>query len=118
MELSDFGAFYERTYGTAYRTALGIVRDAALAADVTQEAYVAAYRHRHRYRGEAPSTAWLHRIVVNQALAVVRLRRATVRDLSPTISPDHAGGSASRLAIFEALDVLPARQRAAVILRY
>ena len=58
LELSDFGAFYERTYDTAYRTALGIVREPALAADVTQEAYVAAYRNRHRYRGDAPSTAW------------------------------------------------------------
>jgi len=43
QEISDFGAFYERTYDTAYRTALGIVREPALAADVTQEAYVAAY---------------------------------------------------------------------------
>ena len=77
LELSDFGAFYERTYDPAYRTALGIVRDPALAADVTQEAYVAAYRHRHRYRGDAPSAAWLHRIVVNQALPALRRRRAT-----------------------------------------
>src|SRR5687767_8337859 len=90
LEVSDFGAFYERTYDSAYRTALGIVRDPALAADVTQEAYVAAFRHRHRYRGEAPSTAWLHRIVVNQALAALRRRRAIppVRDLSPSMAPD------------------------------
>src|SRR6476646_12088944 len=89
LEISDFGAFYERTYDTAYRTALGIVRDPALAADVTQEAYVAAYRHRHRYRGEAPSTAWLHRIVVNQALAALRRRRPIqpVRDISPWMAP-------------------------------
>src|SRR5688500_10869565 len=120
LEISDFGAFYERTYDTAYRTALGIVRDPALAADVTQEAYVGAYRHRHRYRGEAPSTAWLHRIVGNQALAALRRRRAThpVRDLSSSMAPDLAGGSVARLALLQALDVLPARQRAAVILRY
>jgi len=42
LEIADFGAFYERTYDTAYRTALGIIREPALAADVTQEAYVAA----------------------------------------------------------------------------
>ena len=119
LEISDFGAFYERTYNSAYRTALGIVRDPALAADVTQEAYVAAYRHRHRYRGEAPSTVWLHRIVVNQAFAALRRRRATpVRDLSPWMAPDLAGGSVARLTLLQALDVLPARQRAAVILRY
>ena len=120
LEVSDFGTFYERTYDTAYRTALGIIREPALAADVTQEAYVAAYRHRDRYRGEAPSSAWLHRIVVNQALSALRRRRAIppVRDLSPWMAPDHAGGSVARLALFQALEVLSARQRAAVILRY
>jgi RNA polymerase sigma factor (sigma-70 family) len=76
LELSDFGGFYERTYGKAYRTALGIVRDPSIAADVTQEAYVAAYRSRDRFRGDAPSEAWLHRILVNQALAALRGRRA------------------------------------------
>ena len=119
-ELSDFGAFYERTYDTAFRTALGIVRDPALAADVTQDAFVAAYRHRHRYRGDAPSTAWLHRIIVNQALAALRRRRPTppVGDLSPWTAPDDAGGTVARMALLQALDTLPARHRAAVILRY
>jgi RNA polymerase sigma-70 factor (ECF subfamily) len=120
QELSDFGGFYERTYHAAYRTALGIVRDPALAADVTQEAYVAAYRHRDRFRGEAPSTAWLHRIVVNQALATQRRRRTSspVVDLSLLMAPDGAGHSVTRLAVFQALDRLPAQQRAAVVLRY
>jgi RNA polymerase sigma-70 factor (ECF subfamily) len=120
LEIADFGAFYERTYTTAYRTALGIVRQPALAADVTQEAYVAAYRHRYRYRGDAPSAAWLHRILVNQALAALRRRRVAtpIRDLSASMTADHAGGSVARLALFQALEVLPPRQRAAVILRY
>ena len=120
LEISDFSAFYERTYDTAYRTALGIVRDPGLAADATQEAYVAAYRHRDRYRGEAPSTAWLHRILVNQALLVLRRNRVAkpVRDISPWMASDHAGGSVARIAVLQALEVLPARQRAAVILRY
>lgn len=120
LEIADFGAFYERTYDTAYRTALGIVRDHALAADVTQEAYVAAYQHRDRFRGEAPSGAWLHRIVVNQALSALRRRRPAPRgsDLSPLMAPDEAKGTVARLALFQALDALPPRQRAAVILRY
>jgi RNA polymerase sigma-70 factor (ECF subfamily) len=120
LEISDFGAFYERTYDLAYRTALGIVREPALAADVTQEAYVAAYRHRRRYRGDAPSAAWLHRIVVNQALSALRRRRAArpVDDFSVWSAPDDAGGTVVRMALLQALDALPARQRAAVILRY
>ncbi len=119
LEIADFGAFYERTYDGAYRTALGIVREPTLAADVTQEAYVAAYRHRDRFRGEAPSVAWLYRIVVNQALAALRRRRPIlVVDLSPSMSPDDATGTVARLAVFHALDALPARHRAAVVLRY
>jgi RNA polymerase sigma-70 factor (ECF subfamily) len=120
LEIADFGAFYERTYDIAYRTALGVVRDPALAADLTQEAYVAAYRQRDRFRGEAPSAAWLHRIVVNQALAALRRRRTAPRgsDLSAWVASDHAKGTIARLAIFDALDALPARHRAAVILRY
>jgi RNA polymerase sigma factor (sigma-70 family) len=34
------------------------------------------------------------------------------------ITPDDAAGTTRRLAIFDALDALPARHRAAVILRY
>lgn len=120
LEIEDFAAFYERTYDLAYRTALGIVRDHGLAADVTQEAYVSAYKHRNRFRGEAPSGAWLHRIVVNQALSVLRRRRAP--PAAPAIallgSSDDVARAASRLALYDALDILPPRQRAAVILRY
>jgi DNA-directed RNA polymerase specialized sigma24 family protein len=86
FRLADFGKFYERTYDVAYRTALGVVRDPALAADVTQDAYVAAYRHRDDFRGDAPSAAWLHRIVVNEALAARRRWTA----LRPESAPIHA----------------------------
>lgn len=119
-DLADFGTFYERTYQAAYRTALGIVRDAALAADVTQEAYVAAYRRREHFRGDAPGQAWLHRIVVNQALSAVRRRSPLVRDISPIDGgqADDVRSTTDRLALLTALDELSPRQRAAVILRY
>ena len=119
-DLADFGGFYERTYQVAFRTALGIVRDAALAADVTQDAYVTAYRHRDRFRGDAPGHAWLHRIVVNQALAAVRRPRPTIREivLGESGGGDDARATADRVTLFEALDQLSPRHRAAVVLRY
>jgi RNA polymerase sigma-70 factor (ECF subfamily) len=123
LEIADFGAFYERTYDLAYRTALGIVREPALAADVTQEAFISAYQSRGRFRGEAPSGAWLHKIVVNKALSAIR-RHPAMRDadsgadLTRFITPDNTTATTSRLAILGALDRLPARHRAAVILRY
>lgn len=120
LEIADFGAFYERTYDVAYRTALGIVRDPALAADVTQDAFVSAYRHKDRFRGDAPSGAWLHKIVINQALSAVRRRPQPRRDadLTPFIAPDDAARTTSRLALLDALDGLSPRHRAVVILRY
>jgi RNA polymerase sigma-70 factor, ECF subfamily len=119
-ELDDFGAFYERTYQAAFRTALGIVRDAALAADATQEAYVAAYEQRARFRGDAPGHAWLHRIVVNRCLMTLRRHRPMVREIEPADagSADATPGSTDRVAILAALDELSPQQRAAVVLRY
>jgi len=122
-ELEDFGAFYARTYPGAYRTALAIVRDPGLAADVTQDAYVSAYRDRGRFRGDAPSAAWFHRILVNAALAGLRRRSSRPREIAvddlPGRSPRDVASSASdRLSVLAALEQLDPRARAAVVLRY
>ena len=120
-EIADFGSFYERTYDGAYRTALGIVRDASLAADITQDAYVLAYRKRDRFRGDAPGYAWLHTIVVNQALSSLRRHRPKVAEVSVEdmgATGDIARAASDRVMLFAALDELSAKQRAAVVLRY
>lgn len=123
-ELADFARFYESTYPGAYRTALAIVRDAGLAADVTQESFVKAYRERHRFRGDAPVAAWLHRIVVNEALSGIRKRSHGPREIDmshawgATAGPGEVAGVADRVSILGALDVLTPRARAAVVLRY
>ena len=51
-EIDDFAAFYASAYQRAFRTARAIVGDAASADDVTQDAFVAAYRTRDRFRGD------------------------------------------------------------------
>jgi RNA polymerase sigma-70 factor (ECF subfamily) len=118
-DLTNFGAFYERTYQSAYRTALAIVRNGVLAADVTQDAYLAAYRHRDAFRGDSPSGVWLHRIVVNQALMVLRRRRPFVGELRvDELAPSADAAITTRMALFDALAELSPRHRAAVVLRY
>lgn len=125
-ELDDFERFYDRSYPGAYRTALAIVREPGLAADVTQEAYVKAFRERSRFRGEAPVSAWLHRIVVNEALAGIRQRSRRPREIDmASVWGDRDLGASSelarvpdRLAVLDALNVLTPKARAAIVLRY
>jgi RNA polymerase sigma-70 factor (ECF subfamily) len=61
-----------------YRLARATLRDDAEAEDALQEAYLAAYRHIDRFRGEAALSTWLSRLVLNECLA--RLRRNKRRD--------------------------------------
>jgi RNA polymerase sigma-70 factor, ECF subfamily len=120
-ELADFAAFYERTYPSSYRTALAICGDPGLAADVTQDAYLAAYRQRDGFRGAAPAGAWLHRILVRAAIAGLKNRRVTWLGPSepPSTEPPWSAPDAlAPLDLRRALDLLPATQRAAIVLRY
>jgi RNA polymerase sigma-70 factor, ECF subfamily len=120
--LEDFGDFYEATYDRAYRVAFAIVRDSGTAADVTHDAYVAAFRNRSRYRGDAPPVHWLLRIVVNRALDVatrrtrVRWSPLTLDAGTPTPSPEEA--AMRRDAIDALLAPLDPRQRAVLVLRH
>jgi RNA polymerase sigma-70 factor, ECF subfamily len=117
--LEDFGRFYEATYRHAFRVALGIVGDPTLADDVTQDAYVAAFRARGRFRGESPAEAWLLRIVANSAISAARRRRVRWTDPIPLdlVARERADVT-DRTAILGALATLPPEQRAAIVLRY
>jgi RNA polymerase sigma-70 factor (ECF subfamily) len=67
-----FELLMRRYNARLYRVARSIVKHDADAEDVLQEAYLAAYRAMHRFRGAAQLSTWLTRIVVNQALGRLR----------------------------------------------
>jgi RNA polymerase sigma-70 factor (ECF subfamily) len=104
-------------WGIARHT-LGSREDAA---DAVQDALIAAYRRAAGFRGDASVRTWLGRIVVNACID--RIRRDQVRrtvpwperDL-PGRRPDVAVEVATRLAVDEALALLPVAQRVAVVL--
>ena len=74
-ELGAFGGLLEEYGDRMYSIALRITGSPEEAEDATQDALLAAYQHRERFRGEASLTTWLYRIVVNVALQRVRTRR-------------------------------------------
>ncbi|MBK9030403.1 MAG: sigma-70 family RNA polymerase sigma factor [Myxococcales bacterium] len=90
-ELADGPAvsFTEDDRGFVYAVVRRIVRDEDAADDVTQDALLAAYRHRHTFRGQSRYRTWLYRVAVTSALSHLRRRRQ--RRAEATRSLDVAG---------------------------
>jgi RNA polymerase sigma-70 factor, ECF subfamily len=57
-----------------YALALRVTRDPDLAADAVQEAFATALEKEAGFRGEARFSTWLHRIVYNKAVDLLRRR--------------------------------------------
>lgn len=57
------------------------------AAEVTQEAFLAAYRHLPEFRGDSAFGSWVYRIAANFSLMRLRHRRVTSEIESPLESP-------------------------------
>jgi RNA polymerase sigma-70 factor (ECF subfamily) len=115
---SDPAWIAARALTVGRRTALGVLGDREAAADVAQEVAVTAVRKAAALRDPAALDAWLHRIAVRAALAEARRgrhRRAAELAHAERRAVAEPAGLAGALSL---LDGLPARQRAALTLRY
>ncbi|HEX4344318.1 MAG TPA: RNA polymerase sigma factor [Solirubrobacteraceae bacterium] len=112
-----------RALTVALRTAVGVLGDRQAAEDVAQEVAIIALRSASQLRDPDKLDAWLHRVAVRAALKEAR-RGAARRHAELTHGDDAAaaaGVSAAEADLGRAaalLAGLPARQRAAVALRY
>jgi len=110
----------------AFRTAFAVVGSAPDAEDVTQEAFVKAYRALGRFRRGSPFRPWLLRIVANEARNRSRAlgrRRAAESLAVPTVvdeaSPEsRALADEERRRLFAALTRLSQDDRLAIVGRY
>jgi RNA polymerase sigma-70 factor, ECF subfamily len=98
-----------------------ILRDRALAEDVTIETLLTAFERGGSIRDEASLRAWLLRVATNKALSVRRSGRRLV-DLSvvpdSSVPGDLGVEAADRISLLGAIAALPIQMRAAVVLRY
>jgi RNA polymerase sigma-70 factor (ECF subfamily) len=120
----DFIAdLFARHHGEIYRYLVRIVHDPELAADLTQDAFVKAFRAHGALHDRTQARAWLFQIARRVALDELRHRRV-VRFVpwageSPGAAPSaehvfmETCGSA---AVQRALDRIPERQRTALLL--
>ena len=121
-----FGTLFTRHKDRLWAVALRVTCDPDDAADALQEAMISAFRRAGDFRGESAVTTWLHRIVVNAALDLLRRRSSHSVGWSgdpddlPVTEPwqatDSAAVTESRLDIDAAMRTLPPPQRAALVL--
>jgi RNA polymerase sigma-70 factor (ECF subfamily) len=71
-----FGELYKRHQRKAYRTALRILRNQQDAEDAAQRAFQRALVNLQRFRENSTFATWLTRITINEALMLLRQRRA------------------------------------------
>ena len=86
-DLDAFEDLVRQYQADVWRFANHLTRDRALADDVTQEAFLRAYRFLGSYRGDAKFTSWLFRIVRNCGMDALRSRRSYLAKETPLPAP-------------------------------
>jgi RNA polymerase sigma-70 factor (ECF subfamily) len=134
-DATAYRALVEKYQDRVFAIVYGILRNREDAKDVTQEAFVKAYRSLEGFRLESSFYTWLYRIATNLAIDLTRRkkRRETSpyeegqasRDGTGAVAEIHHGDGPARLLerkqlyarIMDAMQQLPPDQRQVVLLR-
>jgi RNA polymerase sigma-70 factor (ECF subfamily) len=116
-------ALFNKHHNEIYAYLVRMLRDSELAADLTQDAFVKAYKNYDTLQKDDNARAWLYQIAHRVALDELR-RRKIIRMIPWTGEARGAAPSAERLAmdlrlsgpLERALASIPERQRAALLL--
>jgi RNA polymerase sigma factor (sigma-70 family) len=122
-----FGLLVGRHQRAALRTAFAVGGSESEAEDVTQEAFVKAFRALPRFREDLPLRPWLMQIVANEARNRRRsrgrrerlaVRAAAMGGHQPSSAEDLAIGAVNAAALRTALARLDDRDRTVIAFRY
>lgn len=121
-----FGTIFDLYHVRIYAYLRSLVRDAALAEDLTQDTFLKAYKAILRADLPEDFNAWLYAIATNTALSALRRRRLVswlpinnnreADAKSPVADPESVAGD--RDAVRRAIDRLPKADAACLLLRF
>jgi RNA polymerase sigma-70 factor (ECF subfamily) len=90
------GASFEALYGLhkrhVYALCLRMSGNEADAEDLTQEAFLQAYRKIVAFRGQSAFSTWLHRVAVNVVLSSLRRKGLLAVSLQEPLDPEQRDG--------------------------
>ena len=131
-DVAAFDALMARHETKVFNLCLWILSDRDEAADAAQDAFIRAYRHLKKFRGDCTFGAWVSRIAVNVARDALKKKRKRPRDFSslewddgPEFDPhDESARSAPeeiarrerQIAVRRALAQVPENYRTALVL--
>lgn len=131
-DYSAFEKLVERHKKRAFFAALGMVGDAETAHDLSQDAWVAAFRAIGSFRLGSPFYPWFYRILMN--LCKNSLRRRSIEgkifagSADDDDAPEYAGNVLApeclveerelKEAVWKAIEALPPEQKEAIILAH
>jgi RNA polymerase sigma-70 factor, ECF subfamily len=129
----EYAQLVERHRDELHARSRRILRSTDDAEDALQEALLRAWRALPSFEGRSSLRSWLHRIVTNTSLDAIKRRRGRIVPIdldqttpaehwhAPALEPALEGRYLTRedfeRALIVAMRVLPARQRAVLILR-
>lgn len=116
----EFRAFVEQMAGPLHRMAFLLCGDWHLADDLVQESLAKAYSHWAKVQRADNPSAYVRRILINESRRNWRRNPQTDTQLSgaDVAVPDLSDRVAGRADLIRALQSLPIRQRATVVLRF
>ncbi|MFN7151678.1 MAG: RNA polymerase sigma factor [Microthrixaceae bacterium] len=127
-DAAAFERLVEATYRDTFTLAVRLTGNEEDARDVTQEAYLRAYRGLSNFRGDALFSTWMYRVTANCAATYLGRRNrhrheqlpeaAELVDLRTDVDPElRADAADTRDRLLVALDSLAPKLRAVIVLR-
>jgi RNA polymerase sigma-70 factor (ECF subfamily) len=111
-------ALFERYWLDAWRAAYAITGRRALADDIAQDAFERAFASIGRFDERRPFGAWLHRIVVNRALDLLRTERRIVGEVDVELADETSVSHEGDRELLTAVASLPLQRRVVLVLRF